>query len=51
MQITREELEQRLRRASEVRRALRRATNRFLAFGEQLMRERYPAKVDGAEPR
>jgi hypothetical protein len=46
-----EELEQRLRRAIEVRRALRRATNKLTAFGEGLLRELDVARRDGARPR
>jgi len=48
--MSRDELEQRLRRAVEVRRALRRATNRLMTFGEALLRSREAApKPDGAE--
>jgi hypothetical protein len=52
VQMSREELEQRLRRAVEVRRTLRRASLRLMKFGEELLRARYGAsKSDVTEPR
>jgi hypothetical protein len=38
--MPRAEVEERLRRAAEVRRTLRRATRRLTAFGEQLLSSR-----------
>jgi hypothetical protein len=40
MQMSPQEIDERLRLAAEARRALRRATIKLMAFGEQLLRER-----------
>jgi hypothetical protein len=42
--MTREELDERLKRAAEARRILRRASIKLMALGEQLMREREAAR-------
>jgi hypothetical protein len=46
MEITRAEIDERLRRADELRRKLRRATRELMALGEQILRQR-----DDARPR
>jgi len=51
MEMSRDELEQRLQRAAELRRTLRRASLRLMAFGEGLLRARYASDRDGTEPR
>jgi hypothetical protein len=48
--MSREELEQRLRYAIEVRRTLRHASKRLMAFGETLLRAR-ESKPDDAKSR
>ena len=46
MYMSPEEIDERLRRAAEARRVLRRATLKLMAFGEQLLRDRPPPKND-----
>ncbi|HEY4057415.1 MAG TPA: hypothetical protein VGM39_12445 [Kofleriaceae bacterium] len=46
MQITREELNERLRRGAELRRTLRRASLKLMSFGKELLEKRAAERRD-----
>jgi hypothetical protein len=50
MDMSPEEIDERLRYAAEARRTLRRATLKLMALGEQLLRDRPPPSHAPVEP-